>query len=165
MGASINGFVRTVHECIDTYVTVETKIGFIKEAPGLGVCGFNVYHKNRLIRPYWKVTPDGSSKGLGVVVVKSTDRCMAREACRLLSGAGCKGALKEAQPFWASGQGREGGLRTAGGGVGWGVLKDVAGARVLVGTPIWDIGCSGGAEALGFQKMRGAHLSRFLFSV
>ena len=31
-------------------MTVETKIGFIKEAPSLNVCGFNVYHKNRLIR-------------------------------------------------------------------------------------------------------------------
>ncbi|KAL0307860.1 UNVERIFIED_CONTAM: protein MICRORCHIDIA 2, partial [Sesamum radiatum] len=50
-------------------VTVETKIGFIKEAPALGVCGFNVYHKNRLIRPYWKVTADGNSRGLGVVGV------------------------------------------------------------------------------------------------
>ncbi|KAL3818797.1 hypothetical protein ACJIZ3_004702 [Penstemon smallii] len=50
-------------------VTVETTIGFIKEAPALGVCGFNVYHKNRLIRPYWKVTADGSSKGHGVVGV------------------------------------------------------------------------------------------------
>ncbi|KAK6125700.1 hypothetical protein DH2020_040566 [Rehmannia glutinosa] len=54
-------------------VTVETIIGFIKEAPALGVCGFNVYHKNRLIRlklvPYWKVTADGNSKGHGVVGV------------------------------------------------------------------------------------------------
>ncbi|XP_047971089.1 protein MICRORCHIDIA 2-like [Salvia hispanica] len=50
-------------------VTVKTVIGFIKEAPALGVCGFNIYHKNRLIRPYWKVTPDGSSKGHGVVGV------------------------------------------------------------------------------------------------
>ncbi|RVW51676.1 Protein MICRORCHIDIA 1 [Vitis vinifera] len=44
-----------------------TTIGFIKEAPALGVSGFNVYHKNRLIRPFWKVTSDGSSKGNGVV--------------------------------------------------------------------------------------------------
>ncbi|CAN6563234.1 unnamed protein product [Malus baccata var. baccata] len=48
-------------------VTVETTIGFIKEAPALAVSGFNVYHKNRLIRPFWKVTADGSSKGNGVV--------------------------------------------------------------------------------------------------
>ncbi|XP_021603097.1 protein MICRORCHIDIA 2 isoform X2 [Manihot esculenta] len=48
---------------------VETTIGFIKESPALGVCGFNVYHKNRLIRPFWKVTAEGSSKGNGVVGV------------------------------------------------------------------------------------------------
>ncbi|XVE82540.1 hypothetical protein DITRI_Ditri16bG0013400 [Diplodiscus trichospermus] len=49
--------------------SVATTIGFIKEAPSLGVSGFNVYHKNRLIRPFWKVTGDGSSKGNGVVGV------------------------------------------------------------------------------------------------
>lgn len=27
-----------------------TTIGFIKEAPAISVSGFNVYHKNRLIR-------------------------------------------------------------------------------------------------------------------
>ncbi|KAG9132279.1 hypothetical protein Leryth_012958, partial [Lithospermum erythrorhizon] len=48
---------------------VETKIGFIKEAPALAISGFNVYHKNRLIRPFWKVTADGSSKGNGVIGV------------------------------------------------------------------------------------------------
>ncbi|PON71531.1 Histidine kinase-like ATPase, C-terminal domain containing protein [Parasponia andersonii] len=48
---------------------VETTIGFIKEAPSLNVSGFNVYHKNRLIRPFWKVTADGTSKGSGVVGV------------------------------------------------------------------------------------------------
>ncbi|WRX08311.1 Morc [Theobroma cacao] len=52
---------------------VETTIGFIKEAPSLGVSGFNVYHKNRLIRPFWKVTGDGSSKGNGVVGVLEAD--------------------------------------------------------------------------------------------
>lgn len=31
-------------------VSVETTIGFIKEAPGFSICGYNVYHKNRLIR-------------------------------------------------------------------------------------------------------------------
>ncbi|KAM7516179.1 hypothetical protein LguiA_005762 [Lonicera macranthoides] len=50
-------------------VVVETTLGFIKEAPSLGVSGFNIYHKNRLIRPFWKVTADGSSKGNGVVGV------------------------------------------------------------------------------------------------
>ncbi|KAL1369728.1 hypothetical protein HN51_000100 [Arachis hypogaea] len=50
-------------------VTVNTTIGFVKEAPNLNVSGFNVYHKNRLIKPFWKVVPDGSSKGMGVVGV------------------------------------------------------------------------------------------------
>lgn len=50
-------------------VTVTTTIGFIKEAPAISVSGFNVYHKNRLIRPFWKVTSEGHSKGNGVVGV------------------------------------------------------------------------------------------------
>ncbi|EEF28730.1 zinc finger protein, putative [Ricinus communis] len=50
-------------------VAVETTIGFIKEAPNLGVSGFNVYHKNRLIRPFWKVTGEGATKGNYVVGV------------------------------------------------------------------------------------------------
>ncbi|KAM4117517.1 hypothetical protein ACJW30_02G130700 [Castanea mollissima] len=50
-------------------VTVETTIGFAKEFPSIPVCGFNVYHKNRLIRPFWKVSADGSSKGSGVIGV------------------------------------------------------------------------------------------------
>ncbi|XWS33815.1 hypothetical protein CRYUN_Cryun22dG0115200 [Craigia yunnanensis] len=53
--------------------SVATTIGFIKEAPSFGVSGFNVYHKNRLIRPFWKVTGDGSSKGNGVVGVLEAD--------------------------------------------------------------------------------------------
>ncbi|GMP27281.1 hypothetical protein CsSME_00003343 [Camellia sinensis var. sinensis] len=48
---------------------VSVNIGFIKEAPALAVSGYNVYHKNRLIRPFWKVTSDGSSKGNGVIGV------------------------------------------------------------------------------------------------
>lgn len=46
---------------------VKATIGIIKEAPELRVSGFNVYHKNRLIRPFWKVTRDGNSVGNGVV--------------------------------------------------------------------------------------------------
>ncbi|CAH2076488.1 unnamed protein product, partial [Thlaspi arvense] len=49
--------------------TTEIRVGFIKEAPNFAVYGFNVYHKNRLIRPFWKVTMDGSSIGYGVVGV------------------------------------------------------------------------------------------------
>lgn len=47
----------------------ETTLGFIKEAPAIGITGFNVYHKNRLIRPFWKVTGEGHSKGYGIVGV------------------------------------------------------------------------------------------------
>ncbi|OVA06179.1 hypothetical protein BVC80_857g15 [Macleaya cordata] len=50
-------------------ISVETTIGFVKEAPILGVSGFNVYHKNRLIRPFWKVFNEGSSRGKSVVGV------------------------------------------------------------------------------------------------
>lgn len=50
-------------------VLVKATIGIIKGAPDLRVSGFNVYHKNRLIRPFWKVTRDGSSVGNGVVGV------------------------------------------------------------------------------------------------
>ncbi|KAF5176207.1 Morc family cw-type zinc finger protein [Thalictrum thalictroides] len=50
-------------------VTVRAEIGFVKEAPLLRVSGFNVYHKNRLIRPFWKLTSDNSSYGSGVVGV------------------------------------------------------------------------------------------------
>ncbi|CAI9282504.1 unnamed protein product [Lactuca saligna] len=48
---------------------METTLGFIKEAPALPITGFNIYHKNRLIRPFWKVTGDGNSKGNGIVGV------------------------------------------------------------------------------------------------
>ncbi|KAK7360108.1 hypothetical protein VNO77_02084 [Canavalia gladiata] len=53
--------------------TVVTTIGFIKEAPSLKVSGFNVYHKNRLIKPFWKVVSNGSLKGMGVVGVLETN--------------------------------------------------------------------------------------------
>lgn len=48
-------------------VVVETTIGFTKEAPFVNIHGFNVYHKNRLIMPFWKVLQDASSRGRGVV--------------------------------------------------------------------------------------------------
>nr|DAD22454.1 TPA_asm: hypothetical protein HUJ06_023917 [Nelumbo nucifera] len=50
-------------------VSVETTIGFVKEAPFLPVSGFNIYHKCRLIRPFWKVVDEYSSRGNGVVGV------------------------------------------------------------------------------------------------
>ncbi|XP_011628917.1 protein MICRORCHIDIA 2 isoform X1 [Amborella trichopoda] len=46
-------------------------VGFIKEAAivGIDVHGFNVYHKNRLIMPFWRVYQDVSNNGRGVVGV------------------------------------------------------------------------------------------------
>nr|AAK26024.1 unknown protein [Arabidopsis thaliana] len=51
------------------YAATGIKVGFIKEAPKLPICGFNVYHKNRLIRPFWKVVLEGSTRGNGVMGV------------------------------------------------------------------------------------------------
>ncbi|KAH6557461.1 hypothetical protein KP509_1Z113400 [Ceratopteris richardii] len=50
-------------------VSVITTIGFAKEAPVVNVHGFNVYHKNRLIMPFWKVFQENSSRGKCVVGV------------------------------------------------------------------------------------------------
>ncbi|XP_059643258.1 protein MICRORCHIDIA 6-like isoform X2 [Cornus florida] len=47
--------------------TVLTTIGFLKEAPEVNLHGFNVYHKNRLILPYWHVVSYSSNRGRGVV--------------------------------------------------------------------------------------------------
>ncbi|CAN6456014.1 unnamed protein product [Victoria cruziana] len=50
-------------------VEVITTIGFVKEAPHVNIQGFNVYHKNRLVMPFWRVWNDASSRGRGVVGV------------------------------------------------------------------------------------------------
>ncbi|KAF8646131.1 hypothetical protein HU200_065977 [Digitaria exilis] len=50
-------------------VSVTVDVGFAKEAPILGIFGMNVYHKNRLIMPFWKVLQEGSSRGRSVVGV------------------------------------------------------------------------------------------------
>ncbi|KAJ4960510.1 hypothetical protein NE237_020420 [Protea cynaroides] len=44
-----------------------TTIGFLKDAPHVNVHGFNVYHKNRLILPFWRVVSQSNSFGRGVV--------------------------------------------------------------------------------------------------
>ncbi|GAB4830032.1 hypothetical protein Ancab_019676 [Ancistrocladus abbreviatus] len=48
---------------------VITTIGFLKEAPRVNIHGFNVYHKNRLILPFWQVVSYTDSRGRGVVGV------------------------------------------------------------------------------------------------
>ncbi|KAI5020916.1 hypothetical protein ZWY2020_054326 [Hordeum vulgare] len=50
-------------------VSVKVDIGFAKEAPVLGIFGINVYHKNRLIMPFWKVLQEASSRGRSVIGV------------------------------------------------------------------------------------------------
>ncbi|KAK0603456.1 hypothetical protein LWI29_005162 [Acer saccharum] len=50
-------------------VAVETTIGFVKKTLVGSISGVNVYHKNRLIKPFWKVVGDGSARGNGVVGV------------------------------------------------------------------------------------------------
>ncbi|KAL8457872.1 hypothetical protein ACS0TY_035659 [Phlomoides rotata] len=49
--------------------SVITTIGFLKEAPAVNIHGFNVYHKNRLILPFWHVVTYCDSRGRGVVGV------------------------------------------------------------------------------------------------
>ncbi|GMH31455.1 hypothetical protein Nepgr_033298 [Nepenthes gracilis] len=48
---------------------VVTTIGFLKEAPRVNIHGFNVYHKNRLILPFWHVISYCDNRGRGVVGV------------------------------------------------------------------------------------------------
>ncbi|KAJ9559637.1 hypothetical protein OSB04_004797, partial [Centaurea solstitialis] len=50
-------------------VSVTTTIGFLKEAPNVNIHGFNVYHKNRLILPFWPVVSFSANRGRGVVGV------------------------------------------------------------------------------------------------
>ncbi|KAI4343734.1 hypothetical protein L6164_011048 [Bauhinia variegata] len=47
-------------------------IGFLKEAPHVNIYGFNVYHKNRLILPFWQVV-SYISWGRGVAGVVPAD--------------------------------------------------------------------------------------------
>ncbi|WRX17980.1 Morc [Theobroma cacao] len=50
--------------------TVVCTIGFLKEAPQVNIHGFCVYHKNRLILPFWQVVSYSDSRGRGVVFWK-----------------------------------------------------------------------------------------------
>ncbi|XP_061366802.1 protein MICRORCHIDIA 6-like [Gastrolobium bilobum] len=54
--------------------TVVTTIGFLKEAPEVNIHGFTVYHKNRLILPFWQVVDYSSNnRGRGVVGILQAD--------------------------------------------------------------------------------------------
>ncbi|XP_065875223.1 protein MICRORCHIDIA 6-like isoform X2 [Euphorbia lathyris] len=48
---------------------VITTIGFMKEAPRVNIHGFSVYHKNRLILPFWPVVSYSRNRGRGVAGV------------------------------------------------------------------------------------------------
>ncbi|KAK2981552.1 hypothetical protein RJ640_027977 [Escallonia rubra] len=53
-----------------TEAAVVTTIGFLKEAPHVNIHGFNIYHRNRLILPFWRVVKDTTnSNARGVVGV------------------------------------------------------------------------------------------------
>ncbi|XP_057419464.1 protein MICRORCHIDIA 6-like isoform X2 [Lotus japonicus] len=53
--------------------TFVTTIGFLKEAPEVNIHGFNIYHKNRLILPFWPAVSYGKNRGRGVVGVLQAD--------------------------------------------------------------------------------------------
>ncbi|KAI3838050.1 hypothetical protein MKW98_009001 [Papaver atlanticum] len=57
----------------DSEVVVVKTIGFPKEAPHVNTHGFSVYHKNRLIIPFWRVLNDDDHRGNGVVGVLEAD--------------------------------------------------------------------------------------------
>ncbi|KAL3512550.1 hypothetical protein ACH5RR_025267 [Cinchona calisaya] len=54
----------------DSNMVAVVNIGFVKDAKAhIDVQGFNVYHKNRLIKPFWRVWHPPGSDGRGVIGV------------------------------------------------------------------------------------------------
>ncbi|KAH0691621.1 hypothetical protein KY289_018979 [Solanum tuberosum] len=54
----------------DSNMVATVKIGFVKDAKShIDVQGFNVYHKNRLIKPFWRLWHAPGSDGRGVIGV------------------------------------------------------------------------------------------------
>ena len=53
--------------------TYKIHVGFAKEAPNVDAQGFNLYHRNRLIKPMWEVYKSPSSVGRGVIGVLEVD--------------------------------------------------------------------------------------------
>ncbi|KAJ8554144.1 hypothetical protein K7X08_024822 [Anisodus acutangulus] len=54
----------------DSNMVATVKIGFVKDAKAhIDVQGFNVYHKNRLIKPFWRLWHATGSDGRGVIGV------------------------------------------------------------------------------------------------
>ncbi|CAN6272646.1 unnamed protein product [Urochloa humidicola] len=59
-----NGFPK------DTHMAAIVTIGFVKDAKHhIDIQGFNVYHKNRLIKPFWRVWTAAGSGGRGIIGV------------------------------------------------------------------------------------------------
>ncbi|GJY79071.1 protein microrchidia 7 isoform X1 [Tanacetum coccineum] len=55
-------------------MSADVTIGFVKDAKDhIDVQGFNVYHKNRLIKPFWRVWNAAGSDGRGVIGVLEAD--------------------------------------------------------------------------------------------
>ncbi|KAL8520227.1 hypothetical protein ACS0TY_010949 [Phlomoides rotata] len=54
----------------DPNMSAKVKLGFVKDAVHhIDIQGFNVYHKNRLIKPFWRVWSAAGSDGRGVIGV------------------------------------------------------------------------------------------------
>ncbi|CAO2038394.1 unnamed protein product [Urochloa humidicola] len=59
-----NGFLK------DAHMAAIVTIGFVKDAKHhIDIQGFNVYHKNRLIKPFWRVWTAAGSGGRGIIGV------------------------------------------------------------------------------------------------
>ncbi|KAI0507341.1 hypothetical protein KFK09_013463 [Dendrobium nobile] len=52
---------------VNQELIVDTTIGFMNGAPAINVQGFNVYHKNRSILPFWKVAMAKAEGVIGVL--------------------------------------------------------------------------------------------------
>ncbi|KAM7483478.1 hypothetical protein LguiB_008061 [Lonicera macranthoides] len=54
----------------DSNIVAVVTVGFVKDAKShIDVQGFNVYHKNRLIKPFWRLWNSAGSDGRGVIGV------------------------------------------------------------------------------------------------
>ncbi|CAH8388964.1 unnamed protein product [Eruca vesicaria subsp. sativa] len=59
---------------LDEDMVAALKIGFVKDAHHhIDIQGFNVYHKNRLIKPFWRVWNAAGSDGRGVIGLLEAD--------------------------------------------------------------------------------------------
>ncbi|CAI8597639.1 unnamed protein product [Vicia faba] len=66
-------FIKYTPQCAGPVEELFVTIGFLKEAPHVNIHGFNVYHKHRLILPFWQVVRYSDSRGRGVVGIMQAD--------------------------------------------------------------------------------------------